>query len=145
MKLLGFGVLLIWTSCVSHLSTYRILFLSICIWFLRLQAQVPSRQFDLRTLALSNYEELLGLFFCSSSAGIIVLCGVFCLSHVLSNSSLVLNCSFQLWVGLLLLRSLWKERKWSFFVTTFAFSILHVLEENGWETGSSVMIMPSSY
>lgn len=58
------------------------LLFSICIWFLRFQARVPSRPFDPRSLALGNSEELLGLLFCSS-AGVAVLCCVFCLSPCL--------------------------------------------------------------
>lgn len=82
MTLLSFSVLWMCTSCVSCLSPLRVLLLSICIWFLRFQAQVLSRPFDPRSLALRNSEELLGLLFCSS-AGIAVLCCVFCLSPCL--------------------------------------------------------------
>lgn len=82
VKLLSLSALLMWTSCVSCLSTLRVLLLSICIWFLGFQAQVPSSTFDPRSLALRNSEELLGLLFCSSS-GIAVLCCVFCLSPCL--------------------------------------------------------------
>lgn len=65
--------------------------------------------------------------------------------HVVSNPSLVLNCSLQLQVGLLSVRSPWKERKWPLFAMLFALSILHVLEENDWDAGSSVFSMPPSY
>lgn len=60
----------------------------------------------LRNCCVYSFVLLQELLFC-------VVCFVYL--HVISNPSLDLNCSLQLRVGLLSVRSPWKERKWPLF------------------------------
>lgn len=112
-----------WTACVSYRGTLRVLSFFPFVFgfsgFKNRYCQGHLTQGVLlwgtpRNCWVYSFVLLQELLFC-------VVCFVYL--HVLSNPSLVLNCSFQLRVGLLSLRSPWKERKWPLFATLFALSI----------------------
>lgn len=119
----------------QHLGPWNSFFLFV----FGFHTQGPSQWFDRGTLALRNYEELLGFLFCSSA-------GVSCLSLFPGLSQFRFSPELQFsaagWTDWFHLGPYEKE-EWSSLVMLFVLSILQVLEENGSGAGLLVITMQS--